>query len=207
MKQNRPRKSHYIPKFQLAGFTASGEVGDDLYVFDQTTGRDWVSSPAKSATERNLYVVDLGANEDPDMMEKCLGHLEGEFSRVVRGIIASQLLPAGDDFTWFLNFVALMVTRIPRTRKVISGVIDKATKAEFRQALATREDWTNFSQVCESAGHEVADDQYEEFKRLAYREDYSVDFDQTTHVQIMVTQMIDALLPALAERSWALGVV
>ena len=34
MTAKRPRKSHYLPKFYLAGFTASGLVEDCLYVFD-----------------------------------------------------------------------------------------------------------------------------------------------------------------------------
>jgi Protein of unknown function (DUF4238) len=206
MKPNRPRKSHFLPKFYLAGFTASGEVADDLYVFDQSTDRDWLSSPAKAAVERDFYVVDLGPDEDPDVMEKCLAHLEGDFSRVLRNIISQQQLPAGEDFNWLLNFVALMVTRIPRTRKVIGRVIDGVSKEELRKTLATREGWAQFRKVCEAAGHLVADDEFEEFQRVANGEAYSVDFDQTSHVRVMAKEMIDALLPALAERRWALGI-
>jgi hypothetical protein len=207
MKSERPRKSHYLPRFFLAGFTACGEVGGDLYVFDQTTGQSWLSSPRKAVTERDFYVVDLGPAEDPDVMEKILSRLEGEFSRVLRDIITKKRLPSGgEDFNWFLNFVASTVTRIPRTRKIASSAIDKAMKAELRQALATREGWTQFRQVCAAAGRQVRDDQYEEYRQVAESEDYSADLDQTSHVQMMVTHMMDALLPALAERSWALGI-
>jgi hypothetical protein len=206
MKPNRPRKSHFLPKFYLAGFTDSGDVADDLHVFDQSTDREWLSSPAKAAVERDFYVVDLGPDEDPDMMEKCLAHLEGEFSRILRIIISQQQLPAGEDFNLFLNFVALMVTRIPHTRKVIGRVVDRVSKEDLRRTLATREGWTQFRKVCEAAGHAVADDEFEKFQRVANGEDYSVDFDQTTHVQVMAKDMIDALLPALAERTWALGI-
>jgi hypothetical protein len=203
-KENRPRKSHYLPKFYLAGFTASGQVNDTLYVLDQATGREWPSCPANSATERDFYVVDLGPGEDPDMMEKCLSHLEGEFSGVVRDIIARERLPEGQDFAWFLNFVASMVVRIPRTRKVVSAVTDKASKEHLRNALATRDGWADFRQVLASAGRSVADEEYEQFKRFADGEDYSVNLDQTSHVQMMAKQMIDALLPPLAQRHWTL---
>jgi len=206
MKENRPRKSHYLPKFYLAGFTASGKVDDNLYVLDQASGRDWTSSPAKAATERDLYVVDLGPSENPDMVEKCLGNLEGDFASVVRGIIERQQLPTGDDFNWFLNFVALMVARIPRTRKVVAQVVDRKSKDDLLKQLATREGWNQFREVCGSAGHKIADDEYEEFKRVASSEDYTADFDQTTHVQMMVKQMMDALLPDLAKRNWSLGI-
>jgi hypothetical protein len=207
MKAERPRKSHYLPRFYLAGFTASGKVGSKLYVFDRTTGQGWQSSPKNAAIERDFYLVDLGSNEDPDIMEKIFSRLEGEFSRVLRKINTQLQLPTdGDDFNWFLNFVASMVTRIPHTRKVLSNVIDRATRTRLRQKLATREGWAQFRRVCKAAGHQIRNDEYEEYKHFAESENYSANLDQTSHVQMMVKQMMDALLPALAERSWALGI-
>jgi hypothetical protein len=205
MKANRPRKSHYLSKFYLAGFTVSGGVEDDLYVFDQITGRDWRSSPASAAIEKDFYVVDV-AGEDPDIMEKILARLEGDFSRIVRDIVKNQQLPDGDDFNWFLNFVALMITRVPRTRKVVAGSIDRASKTDFRKLFATRAGWAQFRETCERAGHPVPDEEYEKYKRFADSEDYTVDLDQTTHVQMMATHMIDSVLPPLAKRTWSLAV-
>jgi hypothetical protein len=207
MNMDRPRKSHYLPRFHLAGFTTVEEVNGDLYVFDQTTGREWRSSPGKAATERDFYRVDLGPAEDPDIMEKILSQVEGEFSRVVQDIITHRRLPASaQDFDCFLNFVASMVTRTPRTRKVAAGAVDKAIKAELRNVLATPEGWARFRQVCAVAGHEPREDQYEEYRRFADSDDYSADLDQTSHVKMMAQEMMDTLLPALAERSWALGI-
>jgi hypothetical protein len=207
MGTERPRKSHYIPAFYLVGFTASGEVGGNLFVFDQSTGRDWVSSPRNAATERDFYMVDLGPGEDPDIMEKILARLETDFSGILQDIVAQQRFPASsEDFNWFLNFVALMVARIPRTRRIASEAVDRATKAHLRQALASRDGWDQFRQACAAGGHEIADDEYEHYKKFAESENYSVGLDQTSHVQMMAKDMIDALLPALAERSWALGV-
>jgi hypothetical protein len=207
MAAERPRKSHFLPQFYLAGFTASGRVDDDLYVVDQATLREWPSCPKKAATERDLYVVELGPGEDPDVIEKIFSRLEGEFSRVLRDIIARRELPRDAvDFNWFLNFVASTATRIPHMREVMAGVIDKATKAELRQQLATAEGWARFREVVVAAGHQLRNVQHEVYKRFAESEGYSVNLDQTTHVQMMVTQLIDALLPALAERHWSLGI-
>jgi hypothetical protein len=207
VKKNRPRKSHYLPKFYLAGFTRSGEAGGDLFVFDRATGREWKSSPANTATEKDFYAVDLGPTEDPDVVEKCLAMVESECSRVVRGIVEHEKLPtAVEDFNWFLNFVALMVARTPRMRKLVTSVVDRATKADFRDLFASPEGWSRFKETLAGLGHVVPDDQYEGFKQLADGEEYDVDLDQTSHVQMMVKQMMDALLPALAQRSWSLGV-
>jgi len=133
--------------------------------------------------------------------------LEGDFSLVVRDIIARRQLPTDNvDFNWFLNFVASMVARTPRTRNVAAGAIDKATKAELRKALATPEGWARFRKVCVEAGNQVGEQEYEEYKRIADSEDYTANFDQTSHVKMMATHMIDALLPALAQRHWSLGI-
>jgi len=202
----RPRRSHYLPRFYLAGFTASGEVEDRLYVFDQATLADWPSSPKKAATERDCYVVDLGPSEDPDVIEKVFSRLETDFSRVLRDIITRRRLPAdGEDFNWFINFVASMVVRIPRTRKVAADAVDRFTKAELRQALATPEGWVRFRHVCLSAGHHVGEDEHEKYRQVAESENYAADLDQTSHMRMMTKEMMDALLPALAERTWSLG--
>lgn len=207
MTAKRPRKSHYLPKFYLAGFTASGEIDDALYVFDQAKLADWPSSPKKAATERDCYLVDLGPSEDPDVIEKVFSYLEMDFSRVLRDIITRRQLPAGaEDFNWFVNFVASMVVRIPRTRTVAAGVIDRSIKAELRQVLATPEGWATFRQKCLSAGHHIREDEHEEYKRFAESENFTADLDQTSHMRMMTKEMMDALLPALAERSWSLGI-
>jgi hypothetical protein len=207
MTAHRPRKSHYLPKFYLTGFTVNGKAEDDLYVFDQTTLRDWRSSPNKAATQRDFYVVDLGPTEDPDVMEKVFSRLEGDFCRVVGDIIEHGQLPKDDvDFNWFLNFVASMVTRTPRTRRVAACAVDKASKVQLRKVLATREGWTQFREVCVETGHQVGDHEYAAYKSFADSDDYTVDLDQTSHIQMMVTHMMDELLPALAKRHWSLGI-
>ena len=82
----RPKKHHYLPKFYLAGFTASGEVADRLYVLDQGQVKEWYTTPEKAATEHDFYSVDLGPDQDPAAVEKILARLEANFSRVVRMI-------------------------------------------------------------------------------------------------------------------------
>jgi hypothetical protein len=56
------------------------------------------------------------------------------------------------------------------------------------------------------AGHEVGEQEYKQYEQFAESEDYTANFDQTSHIQMMATHMIDALLPALAERHWSLGI-
>lgn len=202
---SRPRKHHYLPKFYLAGFTHSGDVHGDLYVLDLSAIKEWKSSPEQTANQRDFYAVDLGPTEDPSMMEQILGRLEAKFSRVIRKIVENERLPSGIDFDWFLNFVALMAVRIPRTRKLFSHVTDRVMKDQLRRQLASVEGWKQFKQVVEIDGKKIRDDEYEAYRRFANSEEYNVDLDQTSHVQMMV-DMVDPLLPALAARNWYLGI-
>src|SRR5260370_18814289 len=133
----RSRMHHYVPSFHLAGFTSSGDESGDLYVLDQARAEEWKSSPRKTARQRDFYAVDVGPSEDPSLMEQILGRLEGQFSHVVRDIIEQKRLPSDADFDCFLNFVALMTVRIPRTRQVTSLAIDRELKEKLRQVLAT----------------------------------------------------------------------
>jgi hypothetical protein len=196
---------HYVPSFYLAGFTASGDESGDVYVLDQGRAEEWKSSPRKTARKRDFYAVDLGPHQDPSLMEQILGRLEGEFCSIVRDIIEHKRLPSDGDFDCFLNFVALMAVRIPRTRELTSAAIDRELKQRLRETLATPGGWKQFKHAVESKGTQIRDDEYEEYRRFAMGDDYHVNFDQTSHVQMMV-KMIDSLLLALAARSWTLGV-
>jgi Protein of unknown function (DUF4238) len=202
---NRPRRHHYLPKFYLAGFTRSGDAGGELHVTEMAEGRTWTSSPERAANQREFYAVDLGPSEDPSVMEQILGRLDAEFTRVVREIVEMGRLPSGRDFDCFLNFLALMVVRIPRTRKLVALVTDRVVKEELRGTLSTAEGWKGFRQTLEEQGHRVSDDEYEKYRQLAMSEDYFADLDQTSHVQMMVP-MVGPLLATLAERNWSLGI-
>jgi Protein of unknown function (DUF4238) len=202
---NRSRKHHYLAKFQLAHFTHSGDAHGDLYVFDLADVRAWKSSPEQAANQRDYYAVDLGPNEDPSAMEHILGRLEGECSRVLREIVEQERLPRGYDFDCLLNFVALTIVRIPRTRTLVSHLTDEFFKYHLRGALASPDGWQQFRQVLGSQGRQIRDDECDVYRQFALGGDYKVDLDRTSHVQMMV-QMIDPLLRALAARHWSLGI-
>lgn len=201
----RPRKHHYVPRFYLAGFTKSGDENGKLYVLDQQQVKEWSVSPANAAKETDFYAVELGPGEDPNVMEDILARLEGHFSRVIANITQQKQLPDGDEFNWFLNFVALTVARLPRTRTLFTHVTDNFSKAQLREQLSTPDGWKQFKAVLEAHGRKVSDDEYEGFRRFAFSDNYTVNLDQTSQVQMMV-HAVDPMLPLLAMRHWSLGV-
>jgi hypothetical protein len=201
----RFRKNHYLPKFWLAGFTQSGDIDDDLHVLDLAHVNEWKSSPEQAANRRDFYAVDFGPNTDPSIVEQILSGVEGQCSQVIREIIKNKHLPASDGFDVFLNFIALMVVRTPRTRSLFSLVSDSVVKDHVRAIFATPKGWCEFRRVLEDRGMHTEDKDFERYEQFALGEDYSADLDQTSHVQMMV-EMIDPLLPALAARHWSIGI-
>jgi hypothetical protein len=201
----RIKRSHYLSRFYLAGFTVSGAPDGELCVLDRQRGKSWQSKPANSAIEKSFYAVDL-PGEDPDVTEKILAMLEGEYSDVLRWVVANQRLPEGADFDWFLNFVGLMGVRTPHMRNVVGRVVDGEMKARFRELFSTREGWKRFREDLAQIGRQVPDQEYEEYRRFAESEDYEINLDQTTHVRTMVMELMDAILAELAHRHWSLGI-
>lgn len=210
---NRPRQHHYVPKFYLAGFTRSGTADGELYVLDQSRANGWTISPTNAAKQRDYYAVDVGPEVDPNIMEQqILSPLEGDFSRVIRTIAEQERLPPRNDvcvfsdFALFLNFVAIMVARVPRTRTLVNNLAEIYVKQLLRETLSTPEGWERFKQDVRALGHQVGDDEYEKYRQLAMGEEYQVDLDRTSHV-LMMEKIVDDLLPALAIRNWSLGIV
>jgi hypothetical protein len=204
---SRPKQHHYVPQFYLAGFTMSGTTDDRIYVFDQGEIRQWPTTPANAAKQRGFYAVDLGNAVDPNVVEtEILARLEGDFSRVLRTILAQQKLPIGDDLNWFLNFIAVMATRTPRTRQMVAQVTDVVSKRQLRAMVSTADGWEQFTQILNASGAKLHEAEREQFRRFILSDDYQVDLDQTSHVQQMVN-LVEPLLPALAGRTWSLGIV
>ncbi len=203
---NRPRKHHYVQSSYLAGFTATGSKEGCLYVFDQGQIRSWQSTPENAGHNRDFYAVDLGPDVDPACFEsEVLARLEGEFSRVIRRSVECESLPQGRDMDVLLNFVAVMATRTPRIRRLVGQVTDLVLKATMQSVVASPESWQNFRDHLREAGLQIGEDEFEQMRELIVSGEYEVDLDRTSHVQKIV-ELVDAMLPVLAERRWSLGI-
>ena len=205
-RSNRTKKHHYIPAFYLAGFTESGSKDGRLFVFDQGKIESWPSKPENAGYQRDFYAVDLGPDVDPAVFEtEVLARVESECSRVVRETIASQTLPVRAEFNVLLNFVAVMATRTPRTRQLMSHVANHTVKSAVKAAVATVDGWKEFRMCCESSGEKMSDAEAEQMRQFILSGEYDVDLDQTSHVQ-KIGELVDAMLPLIAKRQWSLGV-
>jgi hypothetical protein len=213
---NQPRKHHYVPEFYLAGFTESGTDDGRLHVLDKEQLRQWSSTPKGAAHRRDFYAVDLGPEHDPMFVERTLGSCEGKWSSVLRTVIDQQTLPQDESIADLLAFVAFMAVRVPRIRGQIADFLDKASKAELRATMASSQGREQFRQVIETytqtlsaserakfEQHVKDDTDFEELAAFVNSDNYTVNYDQTWHVQTMIQNAL-RLLPVFGLRRWGL---
>jgi hypothetical protein len=197
---NQPRKHHYVPKFHLAGFTQSGEVDDKLYVADKRQRRKWVSTPSNTARETDFYKIE-GDGVDPMEIEKAFAKMEGQCAAVLKEIVERPRIPTGEGFGVLMNFVAYAAARVPIKRATISASIDEATKAIMRREFLGPEG----AKLLRKLGEDGTDEDMAKLQEFIAGNDYTINVEQNWHVG-MITQAVDALLPAMAYRNWALWV-
>lgn len=113
------RAHHYVPQFYLAGFTNSGSKDGRLYAHDYQQLKTWASNPANVGFERDYYRLDL-PDQRPDELERVLGLIEGPASVILKGVLERQVLPTGEEFAQFMQFVALLAVRIPSVRAAVA---------------------------------------------------------------------------------------
>lgn len=200
-----PRRHHYVPAFHLAQFTIGGGRHDRLFVFDQGQVKSWPSTPDKSGHRRDFYAVDLGPDVNATAFEsKVLGTLDGQFSRIVRDIMADQQLPEGEAFDTLLNFVAVSMARLPRTRQLVNHVTNHVVYGEVKSMISTEEGWRKFLAASQGDSNPLSEEEAQEFRQSILDEKFDVELDNTSHVQKIV-EVVDEALPLLAERTWSIG--
>jgi hypothetical protein len=202
---DQPRRHHFVPQFYLAGFTKTASTDGGLYVLDQKQLRTWKSSPKQAAHQRDFHAIDAGPSGDPMAVEKALSTLEGQWSSVVRRVIQDQTIPKDEAFGDLMVFVAFMAVRVKRIREVLSGFIDRVSKAEVFATLATEEGRASFRQVIESQGQKLSDEEFEQLIAFCQSGQFDVDYEQTWHVQKII-EMSATLAPVLSQRIWALWI-
>ncbi|HEX7378594.1 MAG TPA: DUF4238 domain-containing protein [Pirellulales bacterium] len=181
---NTPKKHHYVPKLLLKSFTLDGGDDDRLWAFDQRRRSQWRSTPRKSACEANFNTIDRGPGIDPTQVEKDFGAFESDAASALRNILTAKRLPAADsrDFDLLINFVALLVSRVPAIREKITQFVDEVrAKEDFAR------EWLRQS------GNAVAEAPAEAI-------------DRTWLVGNTIFS-VQTLVPHLAQRKWSLWFV
>lgn len=201
----QPRKHHYVPQFYLAGFTMSDSKEGDLYVLDRGQRKTWKSTPKGTAHKRDFHAIDAGPDGDEMAVEKTLGQLEGQWSASLASVIESESLPEDESFGDLMLFVAFMAVRVLRMRDILSDFIDRVSKTQIQLMLATDEGRASFRKTLAQLGHTMSDEDFEQLLQFGKSDEYTVNYEQTWHVQEMV-RVATTLAPLLGLRKWCLWI-
>lgn len=90
MSKNIPRKHHYVPVFYLANFTPSGRKDNLLYVHDIERRQSRQMTPKSIAFQKGYNTLQVE--------ESLSEFFEGPAATVIREILKTGELPAGEDF-------------------------------------------------------------------------------------------------------------
>jgi hypothetical protein len=128
MRDQQPRKHHYVPKFYLQGFSDTGK----LQVFDRYHRRYQSKSPGGVAFERDYYTIDTLAEQDTAIIEEGYGKVETAAAPLISRLQQPCTLNAVERENLAL-FVAMQQARVPDTEKRIIEGTEKGYQAIARQ--------------------------------------------------------------------------
>jgi hypothetical protein len=193
---------HYVPASHLANFTKKGVVDSRLWVFDTETGKQWEDKPKNVAFKKRLYNVDV-PDQRPDVLEDVFADIENKAAPIIREICESLIMPTGDDYNWLMNYIALLAERTPARREVHEKPMHDISKIMLQMMLSTPERYEAVRRSMAQSGEPVEDNvSYEQLRRFAYEEKYTLSFDNNTHIKNLMAA-VDAILQPLASRHWS----
>lgn len=199
-----PRKHHFVPRFYLGGFTPSGSKDDKLFVFDIKTRKQWQSSPANVACERDFYILEVDDDGDPFMLEKAFSEIEDGGAEALRYLQEHRRVPDGELFSKLMTFVALMGTRVPGSIAAITKPFEQIGRFMLAEVTATKQRWEATIARMKAAGQTVEDIAWEKMRDFAQSDRCQVKMSQNFKMST-VLEKLDILQPLLEKRKWSLA--
>lgn len=198
-------RQHYIPKFYLTNFASKEGKRSKLWVLDKDQRRQWTTTPTKAAHRRNYYRISEQTADDPNVIEHAMGNIESQVAPVLRKIVASNDLPASREaHDIFINFVALMVVRVPGTRNATNGLVERFSKQIMQGVVSSPEKYETLLKEMQDDGVEIDDEVgYEAMQNFLHRDEYSIEISQDFTLEMML-ESFDTVLWLLAKRNWFL---
>jgi uncharacterized protein DUF4238 len=199
-----PRKQHYVPRSYLANFTDSA---GRLHVLDRDSGRQWESSPEKTACERDFYALEVTTDDEHDALgvESFFAQVEGHTREAIQATLREGCVPDGELRKRLMEFLAVQAVRVPGALRGLDDMADQIGKRVAWYLTATPETWAACVRRMKEAGDPVPDVPYEQVRESVLSEEYDVSWDQNTRLG-MILRMLPQLAAVLSERKWTLVV-
>jgi len=198
-KNVEPRGHHFVPACWLAGFTASGERDDRIWVTDFSRQKQWKSEPGKAGRIRDFYRIDH-PNLDPVIVEKSLSQIEDPIAPLLKALDSERREPNSDELDALIHFIAIQFVRIPPFRPFALSVLESVNREELAAALRTPETW---AATLKKAGiaSDAPGEEYERVREAQRSGKYLLSVDTAWYMK-QAFEGVSRILPRLRARRW-----
>lgn len=200
-----PRRHHYLPRFYLAGFTDKNTRDSRLFVVDKSTGRQFSSSPADAAHQRDFFRIE-GDDGDPFELERKLAETEAEISPFLVNVHQTKTLPNAKGLDRLLQLIAMIKTRVPHSRRRFDTFIERIGTSILHLSVTSKERWDLTLARMRRIGYEVPETvTFEEMRQFVDEGKFRVEASQNWHLDQFIRQA-EQLHVLLRRRHWGLVV-
>jgi hypothetical protein len=197
------RRHHFVSQFYLAGFTSDGTQDGEIFSFDTHQRKVWKTVTKEIALERDFNAVpaEIGITDE---LEKQLSTFEDQAAPVFRRIRELKAIPEGDDFSYLINFIALVGVRRPSMRKQIDSLQTEILRTHLKIYLSSPETWKDY---CERAKQDgltgIEDLSYEDARKTLLGQEWNIR-SHPSYFHPIEFEILDGLIKLLARRDWSL---
>ena len=197
------RKSHFLSRFYLRGFTQAQVEGAQLHVRSKKQERSWTTRYENVAHKRDLFRP-ASDNIDPDELVDGFAELEGTIAPVLKWVLENQRIPTTlEEQARLLHLPALNAARPPAEIQEMESNIDVSLRHVILEELTPerhREILEEWKREGRDSTHVEDLDALKE-RITAGRIKGVLDRD---HVLLLLLQRAAVLVELYLGRSWAL---
>jgi len=176
-----------------------------LHVLDQENGNTFRTKPENIAHEKYLYAIEQSdkTNYEKEGLERAFAEFEGMVAPVIRELSLNKTIPEGRDYSILINYIALMICRVPIMIKTFAESIIKIADMSIKMATSNEEKYQMLLEDLKKNGYEIKNyPDYEEFKEFLYSDRYTTDVNQNYKLKTIIDST-NLLIPILAQRKWS----
>ena len=197
-----PKRHHYIPRLYLSGFV-SCKKKKQLWVFNKKELKQYQTSIEKTACEKYFYDIDI-PELGFDYVENAIGEVESNAAAAINEVLNELRIPAGDNFNYLMEFIALQAARVPSTINRFKSFYKSKGEKEANTFADSEESYKNFfSLLDETLQVKYKEVSYEKIKDFVLNKKYFIEVNNLP-LMILMFEMYEKILPSFLKREWSI---
>ena len=135
------RRHHFLPQFDLRGFTATGSSDGALHLLRPSDGHEWRGTPDSVGHQRDFYRIDGVPGVEPNQLERNFAVMEGQVGGVLGNVLCLT--------------AAIGVTPRPARPTTLSVGASVLTATSMQNARCEESSWDRSSQLAPWTGSKI----------------------------------------------------